>query len=133
MTKPVEYKICINTPEKDIPILTKECFNLLRDKYGGSIKITDLPEYLKTLTTLKFEDLSGWTPMFVSYLIDLQRKFMSGRELDMVVFHQDIIKVFHLSKLEKQLLVKNNIEEKLWAILIAVSKPTQLNFKLTND
>ena len=128
MIKPAEYKININIPEKDIPVLTKECFNLLKDKYMGNLKITDLPEYLKSTTTLNFEDLSSWTPRYISYLIDLQREFMSGRELDMVVFHQDIIKVFHLSKLERQLLVKNNIEEKLWAILLAVSKPTQPKF-----
>ncbi len=132
MIKPVEYQININTPEEDIPVLTKECFNWLKDRYGNNLKITDLPDYLRTLTTQKFEDLSDWTPMFVSYIIDLQRKFMGGGNLDMVVFHQDITKAFHLSRLEERFLVKDNFEERLWAIFLAVSKPSQPKFNINN-
>lgn len=131
MLKYDEYKININTPEKDIPVLTKECFNMLKDKFGCNFKITDLPDYLRVVTLQKFEDIdyhTDWTPMFVSYLIDLQHKFMKGGNLDMVVFHQDIIKVFHPSKLEKQLLVKDNFEERLWAIWLAVSEPSHSKF-----
>lgn len=129
-------KININTPDEEIPELTKECFNRLKDTYGYNLKITDLPDYLKLLTDMNLEHVDyqeTWTPMFVSYLIDLQHRFMKGDDLDMVVFHQDIIKVFHPSGLEKKLLVKNNIEERLWAIWLAVSNPSKQKFNITND
>lgn len=136
MLKYDKYIININTPDKDIPVLVKECFNKLKDKYGSNFNITNLPDYLKLITSQSFEDIdyyTDWTPMFVSYLIDLQRKFMKGGDLDMIVFHQDIIKVFHPSKLEKQLLVKNNFEERLWAIWLAVSEPSHSKFIINND
>ena len=57
MLKYNEYMININTPEKDIPVLTKECFNQLKDRYGCNLKITDLPDYLRVVTSQKFEDI----------------------------------------------------------------------------
>lgn len=131
-----EYKININVPEEDIPRLTKECFNWLRWKFGVNTKITDLPELLRASLDMELEGInynSDWTPQFVSYLIDLQRDFMAGRDIDMVVFHQDIIKVFHLSRLERQLLVDKNPEERLWSIWLAVSCKNRKNFNLKND
>lgn len=131
-----EYLININTKDSDIPKITKECFNILKEKFGYNIKITDLPILLRTVSDQRLEGidyLNDWTPMFVSYLIDLQRKFMSGNNIDMVVFHQDIIKIFHPTKLEKQHLVDEKIEERLWAIFLAVSKPSHPKFILNND
>lgn len=136
MLRPTEYRINIGTPETEIPTLTKECFNKLKDRYGCNLKITDLPEYLRTISSQKFDGIdykSDWTPMFESYLIDLQKNFMSGCDIDMVVFHQDIIKIFHLTKLERQLLVDENFEERLWAIWLAVSCPTHSKFIINND
>lgn len=129
--RPTKYKINIKIPDDDIPDVTKECFNLLKDRYGYNLKITDLPDYLRVVTGQKFDNIdynSDWTPQFVSYVIDLQRNFMDGRDIDMVVFHQDIIKVFHPSRLEKQLLVDLNFEERLWSIFLAVSCPSHAKF-----
>ena len=131
-----EYLININTKDSDIPKITKECFNTLKDRFGHNIKITDLPDLLRTVSSQKLEGIdytTDWTPMFVSYLIDLQRSFMSGCNIDMVVFHQDIIKIFHPTKLEKQYLVDEKIEERLWAIFLAVSNPSHPKFILNND
>ena len=131
-----EYLININKEDSEIPEITKKCFNVLKDRFGYNIKITDLPILLRTISDQKLEGIdynSDWTPMFVSYLIDLQRDFMSGRNIDMVVFHQDIIKIFHPTKLEKQYLVDEKIEERLWAILLAVSNPSHPKFILKND
>ena len=131
-----EYLININTKDSDIPKITKECFNILKEKFGYNIKITDLPILLRAVSDQRLEGidyLNDWTPMFVSYLIDLQRKFMSGNNIDMVVFHQDIIKIFHPTKLERQLLVDENFEERLWAIWLAVSCPTHSKFIINND
>lgn len=109
------------TKETELTSDVKETLNFLKLAKGGNLKITDLPSLLETVSGVKIEDLTSWTSQFVSYLIDLQKKFMGGGELDLTVFHQDVNKVFHFSKIERQLLVKNNIEEKLWAIMVAVS------------
>lgn len=115
-----------------LPKDVKETINYLGEVYRGSQKITDFPELLRKVSGLEILDLTSWSSQFVSYLIDLQRKFMEGGELDLTVFHQDVNNVFHLTKTEKQLLVKNNIEEKLWAIFWVVSFPSQTKFNL-ND
>ena len=136
MTKLKEYLININTDDVNIPVLTKKCFNKLKDRFGYNLKITDLPELLRTVSSQKFEDIdytTDWTPMFVSNLIDLQKLFMSGKDIDMVVFHQDIINVFHSTKLEKQHLVDENFEERLWAVMLAVSNPSKPKFIINND
>lgn len=115
-----------------LPKDVKETINYLGKIYGGNQKITDLPELLRKVSGIEISDLTSWSAQFVSYLIDLQRNFMEGGELDLAVFHQDVNNVFHLTKLERQLLVKNNIEGKLWAILWSVSFPSQTKFNL-ND
>lgn len=103
-------------PPKEV----QETANYLRAVYGGNIRITELPEILRKVTGLEISDLSSWSSQFISYLIDLQKSFMEGGKLDLTVFHQDVNNVFHLTKIERQLLVKNNIEEKLWSILLAI-------------
>lgn len=120
------------TKEDVLPKDVKETINYLGTVYKGSQRITDLPGILRKVTGLEISDLTSWSSQFVSYLIDLQRNFMEGGELDLTVFHQDVINVFHLTKIEKQLLVKNNIEGKLWAIIWSVSFPSQTKFNL-ND
>lgn len=122
----------IITKNDVLPKDVKETVNFLKTVYGMRIKITDLPEILCKVSGLEITDLTSWSSQFVSYLIDLQHKFMVGEELDLAVFHQDVNNVFHLTKTEKQILVKNNIEEKLWAIIWAVSFPSQIKFNL-ND
>ena len=121
---------------KQLRHLYRDLDAVSKDRFGYNLKITDLPDLLRTVSSQKLEGIdytTDWTPMFVSYLIDLQHKFMKGGNLDMVVFHQDIIKVFHPSRLEKQLLVKENFEERLWAIWLAVSEPSHSKFIIKND
>lgn len=122
----------IITKNDILPKDVKETVNFLKTVYGMGIKITDFPDILNKVSGLEISDLTSWSPQFVSYLIDLQHKFMVGEKLDLALFHQDVNNVFHLTKTEKQILVKNNIEEKLWAIFWAVSFPSQTKFNL-ND
>ena len=130
------YFINKSRDESELPKLTKECFNLLINRFGSNLKITDLPELLKTVTTNdEFEDINymyEWTPEFVSYLIDLQRDYMAGKDLDLGILHQDLVKVFHLSKAKRQNLVDNNFEERLWAIFFAITNPFHKIFEI-ND
>lgn len=120
------------TKEDVLPREVKETINYLGTVYSGGLKITDFPEILRKVTGLEISDLTSWSSQFVSYLIDLQRSFMGGGELDLTVFHQDVDNVFHLTKKERQILVKNNIEGKLWAIIWTASFPSQTKFNL-ND
>ena len=130
------YKINKYISESEIPEITKECFNKLKDRWGFSMRITDFPEHLKVITDMEFDGMDlrqDWTPQFVSYIIDLQRDYMSGADIDMVVFHQDIIKVFHMTKLERQYLVEKEIEKRLWSVFLAVCNPSHKKFELNND
>ena len=114
------------TKNDTLPEEVKETINYLSTIYQGSLRITDLPRILRKISGLELDDLTSWSPQFVSYLIDLQKNFMEGGELDLTVFHQDVNNVFHLTKTEKQILVKNNIEGKLWAIIWYASFPSQI-------
>lgn len=133
--RPKDFFVNINF--ELIPNRVQEKFNILKDKYGTNLKITDLPSLLKTLIPeIDFEDKerqTDFTPQYISYLIDEQKDFANGRSLDMMMFFRDICKVFHLTNSEKNRLLYSNVEEDLWAIMLGVTNPLREKFNLGKE
>lgn len=127
--RPKEFIVNRNTELTDH---VKLYYSLLRRSYGQTGRITDLIQMLEKLSQNKFElfDPRTWnTSQFSSYLMDLQIRFQNGEDLDMVILHDDILKVYEFTLSEKKAFIDEIIEEKIWAIFKYVVDP---NLDLTN-
>lgn len=122
--RPESYIVNRNTELTD---KAKFYYSVLRDSYGlGNGRITDLVQMLEKLFQSKFElfDSRTWNPTeFSSYLMDLQIKFQNGEDLDLVILHDDILKVYEFTGEEKKRFINELIEEKIWAIYKFVVDP----------
>lgn len=118
-----EFKVSKDTELSD---RVKLYYMVLKGTYGTNGRITDLVQMLEKLYIDKFElfDPRTWNlGPFSSYLMDLQIKFQNGEELDMVVLHDDILKVYQFTSAEKRRFINETIEEKIWAIFKLVTDP----------
>ena len=100
----------------------------LKKKYGVyGARISDLILMLELLhggERFELFDTRTWNPGdFVSYLMDIQLKFMSGESIDLVTLHDDILKVYQWTIAEKKRFINEVIEEKIWAIFKYVIDP----------
>lgn len=121
--RPKEFIVNRNTELTDT---VKIYYSALRGFYGQNGRITDLIQMLERLSNSKFElfDPRTWNNgQFSSYLMDLQIKFQNGEDLDMVVLHDDILKVYEFTIAEKKSFIDEIIEEKIWAIFKYVVDP----------
>lgn len=125
--RPTEF---IVTKDTELTIPAQTYYMMLKRKYGSSFagRITDLIQMLALLHGVKeFElfDSRTWNSgLFASYLLDRQMEFMSGEPLDMVVFHDDLLKNYQWTLAEKKRFIDEIIEEKIWAIFKFVIDPT---------
>lgn len=127
--RPKEFIVNRNT---ELTNQVKLYYSLLRKSYGQTGRITDLIQMLEKLSQNKFElfDSRTWnTGQFSSYLMDLQIRFQNGEDLDMVILHDDLLKVYEFTLSEKKTFIDEIIEEKIWAIFKYVVDP---NLELTN-
>lgn len=121
--RPKEF---IVTKETELPVSVKLYYQTLKDSYGQTGRITDLVQMLEKLSLNKFElfDPRTWNSgLFASYLLDQQIKFQNGEPLDMVILHDDILKVYEFTQAEKKQFINEVVEEKIWAIFKFVTNP----------
>lgn len=122
--RPKEFLVSKETEMSD---RVKLYYMILKNSYGVNGRITDLIQMLEKLFQIKFElfNTHTWNSgPFSSYLMDLQIKFQNGETLDMVVLHDDILKVYQFTSVEKRLFINETIEEKIWAIFKFVTNPS---------
>ena len=121
--RPEEYKV---TKDTELTEPVKIFYMTLKKSYGINGRISDIIQMLEKLYGDKFElfDPRTWnTGQFASYLMDQQIKFQKGEVLDMVVLHDDILKVYDFTGAEKKRFINESIEEKIWAIFKFVTNP----------
>ena len=123
--RPKEY---IVNKDTELPIQVQLYYTTLKKKYGiYGARISELIQMLELLYGgEKFElfDTRTWNPGdFVSYLMDIQLKFMSGESIDLVTLHDDILKVYQWTLAEKKRFINEVLEEKIWAIFKYVIDP----------
>lgn len=123
--RPKEYIVYKNT---ELPIQVQLYYMTLKKKYGVyGARISDIILMLELLhggERFELFDTRTWNPGdFISYLMDLQLKFMSGEPIDLVTIHDDILKVYQWTIAEKKRFINEVIEEKIWAIFKYVVDP----------
>lgn len=118
----------------ELPIETRFCFNLLKNKYGYTGRISNFPLFLRDIFDIKefeFFDPRTWNGAeFLSYLMDQQIAYQNGKEVDMAQLHQDILKVFDFNRKEKRMFIEESLEKRLWAIFIFLDNPGKENYLL---
>lgn len=129
----------IKTKESnDYTITTVTVFNSLKSKYGFSARLTDIWVLLREAFMIEeFEILDpkmSFNGPLQSFLIDKQIKWMNGEEVDFKDIVDTILKVGDFTASEKRLFKDGNIEERLWAIMLAVTNPgLDLDFNFKNN
>lgn len=125
--QPETYPVSLaETDENKLPLLTKEAFNRIKDKFKDNIKVSDFPLLLSEAYGRKFElfDKFTWNKAeFISYLIDRICEFKSGKPLDLSQIHTDILTAYDFTKEEKRLFLEQSVEEVLWAIFLLLNNP----------
>lgn len=120
--------------KEDLPISTRFSYNILKNKYGYTGRISGFPLFLKDIFDIKefeFFDPRTWNGAeFLSYLMDQLIKYNNGEEIDLAQLHRDILKVFDFNRKEKRMFIEENIEERLWGVFIFLNDPNKDNYKL---
>lgn len=86
-----------------------DIFSLIRDAYG--LDGFDLIDH-RYIANGPFE----------SYLIDRQIDWLDGKDLNLSDLADSILKVGDFTGREKDILLQGHLEERLWAILLVVSR-----------
>lgn len=118
----------IKTKEtKDYTTTVVLVYNLIRDKFKYSARIVDIWELLKAAFMIpEFEILDTKTVLngpLESFLIDEQVKWVNGEEVNFKDIYDALLKGGEFTTAEKRLFIDGNIEERLWAIMLAVTDP----------
>ena len=113
-----------NTDYSDI---TKSVYYALSGKYKYTIRISLIFNLLKDAFGIKEFDLLDPSicnnGFLESYLIDRQIDWMEGKDINFTEIYQVLLKEGDFSGSEKLLFETGKIEERLWAIFLAISSP----------
>ena len=123
-----------DVPNSSIPNITKETFNLLKSQFGYNARMGDIINLIEKSTgiNLEVDFKSSWNPMVFSRLLDYQKDFM-GSGINLEELKDYIFNQFEISSSKIKLLNKNNIEDRLWAVMLSIALPSHDYFKLSDD
>lgn len=117
--------------DTDYPEYVKSICSTLRDKYGYTIRITDLWDMLITVYSLdEFALLDYKTNQngkFFSYLLDQCILWKKGESVDFRDIYDAILVNGDFTREEKIMFEGSDILDILWAIFITVNNP-EINF-----
>lgn len=121
-------------PDSEIPRVTRETFNILKYQFGYNARVGDIINLIEKATgiNLNIDFKSLWNPLIFSRLIDYQKEFMES-EMDLEEFKEYIYERFELPQNLIRILNKNNIEDRLWAVMLSIALPSHDYFKLEDD
>lgn len=113
------------TIEDEVPDNIKEiCLNL-KNKFGPGLRITRMFELLRFVFNIKefllIDDQLVQNGNFDSWLLDRQIDWQAGKSVDFSEVYKAILTAGDFLAREKIQFEEGNIEEKLWAIFLAVS------------
>lgn len=113
--------------DKDYPELVRLVYHKLNDKYGTGARINRIFEMLRYIYDLQdfmvldLNQVQGY--QFESWLIDRQCDWMSGKPVNFREVYNAILTAGDFIGSEKKLFELGDIEERLWAIFLAVCDP----------
>ena len=124
-------KLTKTIEDKDYTPNVVSTYYSIKSKYGYTLRISMILNIMKDIFLCKpGEDfdlidtkLCNNGPI-ESYLIDRQIDWQNKKEVDFSEMYSKIVEFYPLSRMEKLTLETGNIEEKLWAFYLALSKPS---------
>jgi hypothetical protein len=127
-----EEKHLIKTKnDLDYTEIVRTTYIKLNSRYGSGARINrifemikymfDLPEFL----ALQTEQIQN--AQFESWLLDRQLDWIEGRPVDFREVYDAILTAGDFIETEKRLFEFNKIEERIWAIFLAVCDPKNTN------
>lgn len=116
-----------NKNSRDYTDTVKSVFNMIKDKYSYKARISQLVDMLReSLGIDEFEIYDNrlmQNGTFDAYCMDTMSDFIKGEDVDFTDLYEAILISGDFLKTEKKILEKCNVEERLWAILLAISSP----------
>ena len=117
--------------DKDYSFITRAVYHQILRKFGSTARITNLMDMLKYTYEidewLLYDPKNLQSAMFTSYLIDKMIDFKDGKPVDFTEIYETILKEGDFLNSEKRVFEIGNIEERLWAIFLAVDDPINKN------
>lgn len=120
--------------DNDIPEITKETYNFLKKQFGYNARIGDIVNLIEKSfgVNLDINFRESWSPIVFSRLLDYQKDYLEDG-LDLEDFRDYLIRQFQIPQSIVKYMNKNNIEDRLWAIMMSVALPSHNYFELRND
>ena len=122
-------KLIKTIEDKDYTPIVILTFDNIKSRYGYTLRISMILTIIKEMFLGKIgEDFdlidirSCNNGLIESYLIDKQIDWQNRKEIDFSEIYNKILEYYPLSKMEKLILETGNIEEKLWAFFLALSR-----------
>lgn len=113
-----------NTQDNDYSEAVRSVYNSIRQRYSYKARISQLVDMLRYSLGLKefqlYDSYQISNGQFESYCIDKLKDFMDGKDVDFTELYEAILIAGDFLESEKKLLKKSDIEERLWAIYLAI-------------
>lgn len=104
----------------------KSTFQQLKNTYHYTLRVSMILQVIKLFLSSKefmlLDERNSNNALFESYLIDKYIDWQHKKSVNFSEIYRKLLEVYSFSSTEKLLLETSNIEEKLWAFFIALSK-----------
>lgn len=113
--------------DRDYTDIAVNVFNILKSRYGYTLRISRLLEVIKDVflfgTDLLLVDLKSCSNgPFDSFIMDRMIDWQQGKEVNFSKIKDEIYNTYQFSSSEKLILETGSIEERLWGFFLALSK-----------
>lgn len=117
--------------DKDYSFITRATYFQMIHKFGSMARISGLMDMVKF--TYDIDEWLLYDPKdlqsagFTSYLIDKMIDYKAGKPIDFTEIYESILNSGDFVESERRLFEIGNLEERLWAIFLAIDDPTNNN------
>ena len=113
--------------DKDYTDIAVNVFNILKTRYGYTLRISRILEIIKDVflfgQDLLLVDINFCNNgSFDSFMMDRMIDWQQGKEVSFSKIKEEIYKTYQFSSSEKLILETGSIEERLWGFFLALSK-----------
>lgn len=117
-----------NKRDTDYTEVVRTVYKSISDRYGYNARINDIWPLLTTALNIEeFEILDPKSYLngnFEAYLIDRMIDWRNGKNVDFSEIYNVILDIGDFTDVEKLKLENEQVEERLWAIYLAVVDPS---------
>lgn len=115
--------------DKDYTNTARTTYQVLKDRYGYTLRISRILEVIKDVFLSSSEFLlidlkTSENGQFDSYMIDRLIDWQQDKEVNFSKIKEEIFKTYQFSTSERLTLDSGNLEERLWGFFLALSKPS---------